>query len=203
MSAAEMRGNTRPGWRDNPALTGLSERPYYARLEPNRAIVEIVAVLPVPENGRALDLGSGSGRHSIWLARQGWHVLGIDSSESEVRRCRERAESAGVEAKFDVANLTTWSPQMLDGGGFDLILAAFLHAPMVFRRVAEWLKPGGKILIVLHAPDSPVGPSDPRLRPTLTQIVDSINPPLELLHAERRVTREGDVQLIVHAERRR
>ena len=28
--------------------------------------------------GTALDLGSGTGQNSIWLAQQGWDVLGID-----------------------------------------------------------------------------------------------------------------------------
>lgn len=200
--AKEAYGVYLPGWRDDPSQTGTGEHGYYAHLEPNKAILERLNGRPVPENGRALDVGVGSGRHAIWLAQQGWHVTGIDTSESEIRRSAERARAAGVEVDFEVADVASWSPRSMgDNGAFDLIVVAFLHLPNVFRRVTEWLKPQGVLLIVLHAPDSPVGPFNPRLRPSLTQLVDSINPPLALLHAERRKAPEGDIQLIVQAER--
>lgn len=58
--------------------------------------------------GRALDLGCGSGRWSIELARRGWSVTGIDIVPAAAAQARERARAAGVEATFvngDVAAL--------------------------------------------------------------------------------------------------
>jgi SAM-dependent methyltransferase len=61
-----------------------------------------------PPYGPALDLGSGTGRFSIDLARRGWQVTGVDVVPKAVSIARERAREAGVEARFveaDVANL--------------------------------------------------------------------------------------------------
>jgi SAM-dependent methyltransferase len=58
--------------------------------------------------GWALDLGCGTGRWSIDLARRGWDVVGIDLVPKAVRAARERAQEADVEVRFiegDVTNL--------------------------------------------------------------------------------------------------
>src|SRR5205809_654304 len=41
-----------------------------------------------PEPGRALDIGCGMGRHSIYLAQQGWQVTGVDEVERALRVAR-------------------------------------------------------------------------------------------------------------------
>ncbi|WP_111718433.1 bifunctional 2-polyprenyl-6-hydroxyphenol methylase/3-demethylubiquinol 3-O-methyltransferase UbiG [Homoserinimonas sp. OAct 916] len=198
--AADSNNAIRPTWRDDPALTGDYGHPYHARLDPNKAIVELLGGHTVPEGARALDVGAGSGRHSIWLAQHGWKVTAVDSSPNQINRCLERAELAKLEIETQVADVRSWTPSLvLHGGGFDLILCAFVNLTDDFRRIAEWLKPGGELLIVLHGPESKVGPFDARPRPSLTELVDSVNPPLELLRAERRVFPEQDTQLILHA----
>jgi 2-polyprenyl-3-methyl-5-hydroxy-6-metoxy-1,4-benzoquinol methylase len=47
-----------------------------------------------------LDVGCGTGRHAIELARRGYRVTGIDLSESQLARAREKAREAGVEVTF-------------------------------------------------------------------------------------------------------
>lgn len=49
---------------------------------------------------RILDVGCGTGRHSIELAKRGYSVTGIDLSESQLARAREKAEVAGVAPVF-------------------------------------------------------------------------------------------------------
>ena len=46
--------------------------------------------------GTVVELGVGTGRIAIEAARRGKPVVGIDSSAEMLRRCRERAEVAGV-----------------------------------------------------------------------------------------------------------
>jgi SAM-dependent methyltransferase len=53
--------------------------------------------LGVPEDGRVLDLGCGTGGHAIPLARMGYHVTGADSSEPMVAIAREKAADLPVE----------------------------------------------------------------------------------------------------------
>jgi 2-polyprenyl-3-methyl-5-hydroxy-6-metoxy-1,4-benzoquinol methylase len=50
---------------------------------PNATLVDLVASLTP---GRAVDLGCGEGADAIWLARQGWRVLGVDISPTAVAR---------------------------------------------------------------------------------------------------------------------
>ena len=47
-----------------------------------------------------LDIGCGTGRHAIELARRGYTVTGIDLSESQLHRAREKADANGVKVNF-------------------------------------------------------------------------------------------------------
>ena len=41
--------------------------------------------------GKALDIGMGQGRNSIFLAQQGWKVTGFDPSDEGIHQAEERA----------------------------------------------------------------------------------------------------------------
>ena len=47
-----------------------------------------------------LDIGCGTGRHSIELARRGFDVTGVDLSSGMLHEARTSANEAGVEVKF-------------------------------------------------------------------------------------------------------
>jgi SAM-dependent methyltransferase len=49
---------------------------------------------------KILDLGCGTGRHSVELARRGYQVTGVDLSDSMLARAREKAASARVNVSF-------------------------------------------------------------------------------------------------------
>lgn len=49
---------------------------------------------------RILDIGCGTGRHSIELAGRGYQVVGVDLSESQLQRARSKAQDAGVSVSF-------------------------------------------------------------------------------------------------------
>ena len=49
---------------------------------------------------KIIDIGCGTGRHSIELVKRGYQITGIDLSESQLKRAREKAKEQGVEIDF-------------------------------------------------------------------------------------------------------
>ena len=133
-----------------------AEQPQRWSGNPNATLVDVVAPLTP---GRAVDLGSGEGADVIWLARQGWTVLGVDISPTAVTRARGAALEAGVDgrATFEAHDLSTWEPD----GEIDLVTASFFHSTEelprtdILRRVAAHVAPGGHVAIVSHAAPPP------------------------------------------------
>ncbi|MCX4744338.1 class I SAM-dependent methyltransferase [Kitasatospora sp. NBC_01287] len=101
----------------------------------------------VPAGSRVLDLGCGSG---VPVARDltaaGCQVTGVDISDVQIRRARERVPRA----EFVRADATTLD---FGGGSFDAIVSfyALIHIPLeeqppLLRKMASWLRPGGWFL---------------------------------------------------------
>jgi SAM-dependent methyltransferase len=56
--------------------------------------------------GRALDIGCGTGDSSVFLAKNGWDVTGVDFVEKALRRARAKSEAAGVRVRFFRGDIT-------------------------------------------------------------------------------------------------
>jgi SAM-dependent methyltransferase len=56
--------------------------------------------------GAALDLGCGTGTQSVYLARRGWRVTGVDDLEQPLRRASDRSAAAGVGVQWVKADVT-------------------------------------------------------------------------------------------------
>jgi SAM-dependent methyltransferase len=129
------------------------------RVWSGRVNLRLAEVAPELAVGRALDLGCGEGADSVWLAERGWEVVGVDISDTALRRARSAAEEHGVLDRIDFQqhDLSETFPD----GEFDLVSAHFFHSTLpldrtrVFLRAAEALKPGGTILIVDHSSPPP------------------------------------------------
>ncbi len=105
----------------------------------------VAACLPkLPEQGRALDIAAGAGRHTIALARRGLSVDAVDISWSGLRLAQQRAIEAnlipGRQIHFIVADVERpWLPY----GCYEVILVAlFLYRPL-FPLIKDRLAPGG------------------------------------------------------------
>ena len=71
-----------------------------------RDVVRIARSLPRPRR-TLVDLGSGEGRDSIYFARRGYRVVGVDISSVGIRKAERRASRLGVNARFLVGDLRT------------------------------------------------------------------------------------------------
>lgn len=108
--------------------------------------------------GRALDVATGTGRHASWLASSGWQVTAVDFSAVGIEQARVRSDRV----EWVVADVLTWVPAT----AYDLVLAAYVQLGVVgLQRLAGWLTPGGRLVVVGHAlrnlTDGANGPRDP------------------------------------------
>lgn len=80
---------------------------------------ELMAHLQTHSQGRALDLGCGTGTNAITIAQHGWEVIGVDFAWKAIAEARRKAKAAGVQVEFRIGDVSR-----LDGlsGPFDLIL---------------------------------------------------------------------------------
>ncbi len=107
--------------------------------------------------GRLIDLGCGTGRLLIPLARRGYWALGVDLSDEMLRVAGARASAAGVTVHRLKTNLAA-----LDGvadQSFDYAACLFSTLGMIVgadaRRQAiahayRVLRPGGKLVLHVH-----------------------------------------------------
>ncbi|MBF0529335.1 MAG: class I SAM-dependent methyltransferase [Deltaproteobacteria bacterium] len=99
-----------------------------------------------------LDIGCGTGRHSIELAKRGYTVVGIDLSESQLKRAGEKASEQNLQIVFqqhDARNLP-FSHEfdlaiMLCEGGFSLMESDEMNF-QILQSAAKALKPNGKLI---------------------------------------------------------
>lgn len=159
--------------------------------EPDTAMVELVTPV-VP--GRAVDLGAGEGRNTLWLARRGWRVMAVDASSVALERLRSSAAAEGL----PVTPLLGDIHEVLAGGEtYDLVLIANVHPPAEERdalllAAARAVSPGGHLLVVGHHVDSlgRVGPLDAGRLYTEAALADAV-PGLSVLLLERRERTHG------------
>lgn len=104
------------------------------------------------KEAKILDIGCGTGRHSIELAGRGYKIVGIDLSESLLKRAKEKASSKGLKIVFqkhDARNLTFSNEFdmaiMLCEGAFSLMETDEMNF-QILRNAANALKPGGKLI---------------------------------------------------------
>lgn len=101
---------------------------------------------------RILDVGCGTGRHAIELSKRGYQVTGIDLSDSQLARAREKAEEQNVRIAFlkhDARNLPFIDEydlvMMLCEGGFPLMETDEMNYE-ILKNATKALTKRGKII---------------------------------------------------------
>ncbi|WP_204079289.1 class I SAM-dependent methyltransferase [Mycobacterium riyadhense] len=103
-----------------------------------------------PNGGIALDLACGQGLGSIWLARRGLAVWGVDISPVAIRYARDLAQRNGFgnRCQFDVFDLDHGLPS---GPPVDVILCHRFRDRRLDHAIIERLVPGGLLAIAAHS----------------------------------------------------
>jgi len=123
--------------------------------DPSRYLVDNINLIMSNVPGtKALDIACGEGRNSIYLAKRGFHVAGLDISEVGLEKGRQWMEREGVKIDFRAANLEQYEFTEQ----YDLILNCnFLLRDLIPKSV-EALSPGG-IIVFDTLVDSPFVPN--------------------------------------------
>jgi len=99
-----------------------------------------------PTAGKALDLACGQGGTSVWLARRGLRVWGVDTSPIAIDQARDLADRCQVlqRCRFGVVDLDDGLPA---GEPMDAIVCHRFRAPQLYPAIVERLAPGGLLAI--------------------------------------------------------
>ncbi|MBU9888248.1 MAG: class I SAM-dependent methyltransferase [Candidatus Omnitrophica bacterium] len=101
---------------------------------------------------RILDIGCGTGRHAIELAKRGYEVTGVDLSGNQIKRAREKAQEAGVTVDFRIQDARHLPfdgefdlAVMLCEGGFSLMETDEMNFE-ILKNATKALKDKGKLI---------------------------------------------------------
>ena len=114
-------------------------------------------VLRFEPGQRLLDVGCGTGRHSVPLAALGLQVTGVDLSAQMLAGARERARREGVEVELLEADARSLPPMApfdaaicLCEGAFCLVadgVEPLAHDRAVLASMLRALRPGGRLVL--------------------------------------------------------
>lgn len=154
---------------------------------PDTYLVRMVSRWPL-HRGLALEVGCGTGTNSIWLAEQGFEVLGIDLSSEAVAIAGRRAKRAGVACRFVSDNFLTCELEpescffVFDRGCFHSMHDAASREGFA-AKVVSCLNDGGLWLSLIgNADDAVRDKGPPRL--AAREIVDVVESRFEILSLE-------------------
>jgi cyclopropane fatty-acyl-phospholipid synthase-like methyltransferase len=121
---------------------------------------EIITALSLRPTDLVADIGAGTGYLSVRLARHltAGTVYAVDAEKNMIQHLAERAKASGIYNLRPILAETTSAnlPERVD---ICVLLDVYHHIsarPDYFKRLADSLKPGGRVAIIDFRPDSPV-----------------------------------------------
>ncbi|MDG6773085.1 class I SAM-dependent methyltransferase [Thiomicrorhabdus sp. ZW0627] len=121
-------------WASNPLLEAFSEL----------IDLDVKGLRP-----SAVDLGCGGGRDSVYLAKLGWRVVGIDQEARVIKRAKQLANRAGAAVKWKCCDLK--KDGCLPVEPVDLVVVMRFLNRDLFTQIRELVKPGGWIVFQTFA----------------------------------------------------
>jgi ubiquinone/menaquinone biosynthesis C-methylase UbiE len=79
---------------------------FWEKFTPTKTLVDFLHEWKPTKGLKAVDMGCGEGRDSIFLANEGFDVTGVDSSRSGIKRAKTRAKAERANVNFIVADVT-------------------------------------------------------------------------------------------------
>jgi predicted methyltransferase len=123
---------------------------------------EVIQVLPLKPDSIVADIGAGTGYFAVRLAHMvpKGHVYAVDTELEMVKHLAERAKSNGLKNLSAIAGKPD-DPRIPDKADLVLLVDVYHHIDKreaYFRKLADSLKPGGRVAIIDFTLESPQGP---------------------------------------------
>ena len=119
-------------------------RPTY----PDALLDDLVELTGIPEGGRMLEIGPGTGKASVALAERGFELLGVELGERLAAVARRRLAGFPA-AQIVVADFEQWEPEH---AAFDAVVAFtsfhWIAPELRYTKTARLLRPGGALAVV-------------------------------------------------------
>jgi len=115
--------------------------------KPVTFLKENAGLLP---KGKVLDIAMGEGRNGVFLATQGFDVLGVDISEVGLAKAHRLAKEHNVSIETRVVDLET---VQLEKNKYDVILMMYYMQRELFAQIKQALKPGGMAVVETYNVD--------------------------------------------------
>jgi SAM-dependent methyltransferase len=135
--------------RDDGFVDAMRTRGYFSDYEEWSSIEQQVMQFV---RGRVLDVGCGAGRHSLYLQKIGFDVLGIDVSPLAIKVCRLRGLKKSRVMPIEAANFKpdSFDTIIMMGNNFGLF-GSFEKARRLLKRFYRMTSEGA--LIIASSPD--------------------------------------------------
>jgi len=121
---------------------------------PHPDIDRFVRILTKQNAKKILDFGSGTGRHVIYLAKEGFDVVGIDISKTGVKMTKDWLKSEGLKAELLIKDIA--KPIPYSNNFFDAVISTqVIHhgekqtITNVIKEITRVVRPGGIIFITV------------------------------------------------------
>jgi SAM-dependent methyltransferase len=152
--------------------------------EPEPLLVEFVTAGRVRPT-RTLEIGAGTGTNAIWLAEQGFNVLGIDLAPLAIERAMAKLNGRASPCRFSTMDFLAGP---VPGGPFEFVFDrgcfhVFDEAEERARfaeRVASALAPGGLWLSLIGSTEGPPREMGPPRR-SAREVTLAVEPHLEII----------------------
>lgn len=117
----------------------------------------VLAEFRLPPNSYILDMGCGTGRHAIELAKRGHRVTGVDISSGMLAEAKKAAKEAVVEVEWVHVDATKFTATKLFDAAICLCEGAFgllgsednpyEHDLAILGNIYHALKPGARLIL--------------------------------------------------------
>jgi SAM-dependent methyltransferase len=112
----------------------------------------------LPAAGRCLDIASGTGAVSLWLAQRGLEVTALDVSDVAIDRLEAAVIAGGLSDRIDARTVDLDQGLPADLDDLDVVVCQRFRDPALYRPIVDRLRSGGLAMVTVL---SSVGADDP------------------------------------------